>query len=242
MPTHEATGSSRHRRSNVLIGVALLAPWLVLGSVAAHAAEGASAAPVLVSVTRSGPDTAAASPASPPTTSAPQSGPLVGTSSISVGSGGSVQQTIAVSVLPGPLTVTPVNESVTLSQVSALGQRLPVYRGELSPVTVVDARGSLVGWRATVSMQGVGGVSAATLAHAQLCASAPAPTVVAGNPADVVRGVAHSCAGVGTPVSVFFAAPGGGGGMYSDTADLTLVLPEGTLPAPVTAILSVSVG
>jgi len=242
VPTNEATGSNRRRRSNVLIGVTLLAPWLVLGGVAAHAAEVASAAPVLVSVTRSGPDTAAQYPESPPPASVPQSHPLADTPSIPVGSGGSVQQTIAVSVLPGPLTVTPATESVTLSQVSVAGRGLPLYRGELSPVTVVDARGSLVGWRATVSLQGVDGVSAATLSHAQLCVSAPAPTIVAGNPGDVVRGVAHSCAGAGEPVSVFFAAPGGGGGTYSDTADLRLVVPGGTLPAHLAATLAVSVG
>jgi hypothetical protein len=66
--------------------------------------------------------------------------------------------------------------------------------------------------------------------------------MVAGNPADVVRGTVLSCAGVGKPVSAFFAAPGGGGGTYSDTADPTLVLPDGALPAQVAATLAVSVG
>jgi hypothetical protein len=241
VPTHETTGSNRRRR-NALVGVAVLAPWLALGGYVAHAAETASATPVLVSVTQSGPGSPAASPATPPTTSAARTGHLADTPTISDGSGGSVQQTIGVSVLPGPLTVTPADESVTLAQVSVLGQRLPVYRGVLTPVTVVDARGSLVGWRATVSLQAVTGVGATQLAHASVCASAPTPTMVAGNPADVVGGTVRSCAGVGTPVSVFFAAPGGGGGTYSDTADLTLVLPNGALPAQVAAALAVSVG
>ncbi len=277
MPTKETTGSNRHRRSNAIIGVALLAPWLVLGGFAAHAAEGAS-------VTAENPSSTWAASASPvsdqvgsPTTSVPPAGAPVTASSISAGPAGPVQQdigvsvlpgvttgppasattdasgvsvgpagpvhqTIGISVLPGPLTVAPATESVSLSQISSLGQALPAYRGELSPVTVDDARGSLVGWRATVSLQGVEGVDAAALARAQLCASAPAPTMVAGNPADVVRGVARSCAGVGEPVSVFLAAPGGGGGTYGDGADLTLALPEGTLPTRVTARLTVSVG
>jgi hypothetical protein len=149
---------------------------------------------------------------------------------------------MGVSVLPGPLTVNPANESVALSQVTALGQHLPVYRGDLSPVTVVDARGSLVGWRATVSVQAVAGEDTSQLAHVLLCASGHKPTMVAGNPGDVVRGTVLACAGVGKPVSVFFAAPGGGGGTYSDTADLALVLPSGSLPAQVTATLAVSVG
>ena len=63
-----------------------------------------------------------------------------------------------------------------------------------------------------------------------------------GEPADVVRGTVLSCAGVGKPVSVFFAAPGGGGGTYGDTADLTLVLPDGALPAQAAAMPAVSVG
>ncbi len=154
---------------------------------------------------------------------------------------GSVQQTIAVSILPGPLTVSPATETVALSQLRGFNRGLPFYRGQLSPVTVVDARGSLVGWRASVSLQGVAGATAAQLARARLCASAHTPTMVAGNPNDVVRGVPPSCAGVGGTVSVFFAAPQGGGGTYSDTADLTLLVPGGTLPAQVTASLAVAV-
>ena len=57
-------------------------------------------------------------------------------------------------------------------------------------------------------------------------ASADTPTVVAGNPGDA-RGVQLSCAGVGEPVSVFFAPPQGGGGTFSDTAELTLIIPGG---------------
>ncbi len=273
MPTDQTTGANRHRRSNALIGAALLAPWLVLGGFAAHAAEGASAAPLSQSSTWA----ATASPVTAPTTTVAPAAAAVTASSISAGPAGSgqqtigvsvlpgatsvspagaagsssgisagpassVQQTIGVSVLPGVMTVSPATEAVMLSQVGLLGQNAPVYRGDLSPVTVNDARGSLAGWHATISLQGVDGVSAAALAGVQLCASAPAPTMVAGNPADVVRGVTRSCAGVGKPVSVFFAAPGGGGGAYSDTASLTLALPGVTLPAQVTATLAVSVG
>jgi len=159
---------------------------------------------------------------------------------VSGGSGASAQQTFGVSVLPGPLTVSPATESVSLAQVRAFGRGLPVYRGQLSPVTVVDARGSLVGWRASVSLQGVTGATGGQLAHARLCASAHTPTVVAGNPGDA-RGVPFSCAGLGGVVSVFFAPPQGGGGTFSDTADLTLLIPGGSLPAQVTASLAVTV-
>ena len=271
MPPHPPTGSHRHRRSNAIIGAALLAPWLVLAGVAAHAAEGASAAPPSQSSTWA----LTASPVAAPAATAPPAAAAVTASSVSAGPDGSgrqaigvsvlpgastvspagaagsssgiaagpassVQQTIGVSVLPGVMTVSPTTESVTLSRVGLLHQS--VYQGGLTPVTVHDARGSLVGWHATISLQGIGGVSTVTLARARLCASAAAPTMVAGNPADVVHGAARSCAGAGAPVSVFFAAPGGGGGTYSDTAGLTLAVPEGTLPPQVTVTLAVSVG
>ena len=194
---------------------------------------------MLVSVTRTGPDAPGADPANAPAAPAVHAG-VVDAPVVSGGSDGSVQQTIGVSILPGPLTVSPATESVSLTQLSAFDRGLPFYRGQLSPVTVVDARGSLVGWRASVSLQGVAGASAGQLAHARLCASAHTPTVVAGNPGDA-RGVPFSCAGVGGTVSVFFAAPQGGGGTFSDTADLTLLIPGGNLPAQATASLAVSV-
>ena len=228
------------------MGVALAAPFLVLGGAIAHAAETAPATAVSVSVSGSGPGAPAGDPTST-TSSAPVTpggGAVVDAGATASGEpGASVQQTIGVSVLPGSLTVSPGAESVTLSQVDLLGQALPVYRGELAPVTVVDARGSLVGWRrATVTLQSVAGADAALLADARVCAGAPGPTMVAGNPSDVVQGEARSSAGIGQPVSVFWAAPGGGGGTYRDTATLTVLVGNGSLPAHVTASLAVAVG
>ena len=66
--------------------------------------------------------------------------------------------------------------------------------------------------------------------------------MVAGNPADVVGAAPRSCGRVGQPVPVFAAAPGGGGGTYSDSAGLALVVPGGALPGRVTATLAVAVG
>jgi hypothetical protein len=45
----------------------------------------------------------------------------------------------------------------------------------VSEFTVNDARGSLVGWRATVSLETVSGLDAAQLASTRLCVS-PHPT------------------------------------------------------------------
>jgi len=242
MPSPETSVSRRRRRpAAVAAGVAVWLPLLAGAGWVADAATTASATPVLVSVTTTGPDAPSSDAPTALPTSAPQAAALVNAPAASGGSDGSVQQTIAVSILPGPLTVSPATESVSLAQLRAFGRGLPLYRGQLSPVTVVDARGSLVGWQASISLQGVAGATAGQLAQARLCATAHTPTMVAGNPADVVRGVQHSCAGVGGAVSVFFAAPEGGGGTYSDTADLTLLIPGGNLPAQVTASVAVTV-
>ena len=85
--------------------------------------------------------------------------------------------------------------------------------GSVSTITVNDARDSLVGWRATVSLETVSGLDAAQLASTRLCVSPHPTTLVAGNPADVVRSSPRACAGPDDPVRVFFATPGAGGGV-----------------------------
>jgi hypothetical protein len=79
--------------------------------------------------------------------------------------------------------------------------------------TVNDARASLLGWRTTVSLEAVSGLDAAQLASTRLCVSPHPTTLVAGNPADVVRSSPRACAGPDDLISAFFAAPGGGGGV-----------------------------
>jgi len=206
-------------------------PVLSVGGALAYATGGAAEGSASVTGVGSGSGHQSSGPAGVPTGTEPSpTGPT----------GGSVQQTVGVSVLPGPLTVSPGSEAVGFATAGIAG-RTSVYRGDLAPVTVVDARGSLVGWQATVSLQSIGGVDAARLDHALLCADPAAPTMVAGNPADVVRQAERSCAGVGGTVTLFSAAPGGGGGAYGDTASLSLLLPGGALPDQVTASLTVSV-
>jgi hypothetical protein len=77
--------------------------------------------------------------------------------------------------------------------------------GSGSIITVNDARDSLVGWRATVSLETVSGLDAAQLASTGLCVSSHPTTLVAGNPADVVRSSPRACAGPDEPISVTFA-------------------------------------
>ncbi len=219
------------------VGVAALAGTLFVAGFAAYAAATAPGDPELVSVSWTGPNDAPGDHAIT-TTAAPAL--VVNVPSTATGSGGGVQHTLDVAVLPGPLTVEPPTESVSLLQVRPFGLGEP-YLGGLSPITVVDARGSLVGWRATVSLQAIPGLDARQLAQAELCVTPRSPTMVAGNPGDVVRGAPRSCAGTGRPIPVFWAAPGGGGGTYSDSAGLALIVPGWTSSGRLTASLAVAV-
>ena len=154
---------------------------------------------------------------------------------------GAVGQSLSVTIAPGSLTVAPATESVPLANADVLGRTTPLYEGDSSPMTVVDARGSLVGWHVSVSLQDVPGLPASDLVHAQLCVLPDSPSRISGNPSDIVRGNVRSCAGLGQALPVFWAASGGGGGTYRETAGLTLVLPGSTLPAQVTATLALGV-
>jgi hypothetical protein len=151
----------------------------------------------------------------------------------------SVEQVLALPILPGPLTVTPASESVSFTNAHGQGSGGQLA-GSLATVKVVDARGSLVGWRATVSLQSVAGVSTADLAKATLCVSPDAPTVVAGNPPEVRAG-RTVCGGAGDPLQLFFAPPNGGGGTFNDTGSLTLHLPGVPTADAAQATLAVAV-
>jgi hypothetical protein len=230
------------------------APALIGAGVIAHAATAAeSAGPAAVSVSWTGPDGQPVGPDGAPVTattvasgtdngtvSPPPSAPTgVSVAGASDGASASLDQTISVSILPGPMTVSPTSESVAFSQSHGQGQGGP-YRGSVAPVTVVDARGSLVGWNATVTLQSVTGLDDAQLAHARLCITPDPVTVVAGNPPEVRSG-AHTCGSVGDPLTLFDAPPNGGGGTFSDTGALSLWLPGTATGNQVTASLSVEV-
>lgn len=152
--------------------------------------------------------------------------------------GGSLDQTMVVSLRPGPLTITPASEVVSFAKVHGHGDGGP-KAGSLSTVTVVDARGSLVGWQATVSLQSVDGLSAADLAKAKLCVSPDAVTVVAGNPPEVKAG-RHECGSASEALTLFYAPSNGGGGTFSDSGGLTLLVP-GSKAGTVTATLAIAV-
>lgn len=241
-------------RSAFLATGGLAAALILAGGGLAHAAESASDTPSSVSVSWTGPDGQPVGPDGAPVTTttiesnAPEfsDAPVTGQGAsvnVPAGSGegsASLEQTIAVSVLPGPMTVSPTAESVSFSRTgNGNGQRAP-YSGDLSPITVVDARGSLVGWTATVTLQSVDGLDASQLVHARLCVSPDTRTVVAGIP-DEVRTADHSCGAMDAPLTMFFAPSDGGGGTFSDTGSLTLVLPSAESGNQVTASIAVAV-
>jgi hypothetical protein len=253
VPESQPVVARRRCRSAFLGGGALAVAVIVSGGGLAHAAESESGGPATVSVSWTDPDGQPVGPGGAPvtTTTTVASGTGDGTASsdsvgVSVGgasdgASASLDQTISVSILPGPMTVSPASESVAFSQTHGQGQgRGGPYRGSVAPVTVVDARGTLVGWNATVTLLSVAGLDGAQLAHARLCVSSDPVTVVAGNPPEVRSGT-RSCGSVGDPLTLFYAPPNGGGGTFSDTGALSLWLPGTAAGNQVTASLSVEV-
>jgi hypothetical protein len=239
----EGKKSRRARAGAIATAVGITAPILFLGGAIARGAESSSGGPTSVSVTYT--DGSSQQPAADGSTTSTTDGDNTGTTG-NTGTPGSrstnvasVEQVLSVSILPGQLTVTPASQSVSFTNSHRHGGGS--MAGSLATVTVVDARGSLVGWRATVSLQSVAGVSAADLAKAKLCVSPDAPTVVAGNPPEV-RAAQPVCGGAGDPLQIFFAPPNGGGGTFSDTASLTLRLPGVHVAGAALASLAVAVG
>lgn len=217
--------------------MAVAAPILFVGGALARAAESSSGAPTSVSVTET--DANGQPVGNTGVAAAANSSAADGNAGNTGSPAASVAQTISVSVLPGPLTVTPSTESVSFTNPRGQGNGGSLT-GSLSAVRVVDARGSLVGWQATVSLQSVSGVSASALANARLCVHPDAPTVVAGNPPEV-KSARHACGNAGDALTLFYAPPNGGGGTFTEAGSLTLDLPGGAGTGPVRATLAVAV-
>jgi hypothetical protein len=234
----------RWLRQRSLTAGALAVSVVAIGGAIGLMKANAGAAPLLVSMSSSGPGAGGGSqgqttlsPAARSTHTGLEAG--AGSSPDAIGPSGSAEQIIAVEISPGPLTVTPDESSVLLERV---GQGAGSgYHGVLSPVRVVDGRGSLLGWKATITLQALAGATSAQLTQVRLCVFPDNPTLVAGNTADVVRSAHFSCVGLGASTLVFWAAPGGGGGSYTDGADLVLHVPSGGSEDSLTASLNISV-
>ena len=247
-----ASRGTEHDALVLAVGALVLVGVLFMGAWVAHADAVATTTRPHVKVVRSGTGPDGSSPAATTATTTPAS-----VQSPASDDGG-LSQSSTVAILPGSLTIRPAagSDSPTAGSVRLLAgsvRRLAdsvtfshdgtgpsgPYRGTLPLVRVADGRGSLIGWDASISLQAVGGLSAAQLAGAQLCVDPDRPTIVAGNPAEV-RGAKNSCGGFREPVLVLFAPPGGGGGTFTDTASLKLRVPGGAA-TPVSATLIITV-
>ena len=130
---------------------------------------------------------------------------------------GSVGQVIAVSVLPGPLRVTPASMRIVLERVSS-----DRYRGRLPTIDVVDARGNLAGWTLYL-------VPASE--NVELRVRPNVPVVVDGVPDGIGPGRDHygerdgdddrnTSDGVSAPAALCHARAPGGAGTYSCTGSI----------------------
>jgi hypothetical protein len=154
--------------------------------------------------------------------------PAAGTSPVVPTASSPTDQVIDVSVLAGHLTISPPSTSLTLRPRG----HSATFVGDLPPVRVVDGRGSLAGWTATITV-GVVGQGPAMPSGAEVCVEPFVPTVVAGRRGEV-RKAPHSCGAPATPLDLFRAEPGGGGGAFDDSARVSVVWPEAPEPVQLT--------
>jgi hypothetical protein len=215
-------GWQTRRLGTALISAAVVVPLLLVGGALVHGAVSAPGAPLSVSVSETGTGQGVPAPRTPSDDNA--------TTPI-----GSAEQAISVSVLPGPLTEAPSTESLSFTRISDGSWQAP-----LSTVTVVDARGSLVGWQATLTLQSLSGFSPADLARARLCVHPGAALAVSGRQSEVRAGK-DACGSLDDPRPLFFAPPNGGGGTFDDTGQITLRLPSLQDTGSITATLGVAV-
>ena len=112
----------------------------------------------------------------------------------------SMQQTLVLVINGGTLSVSPGSASVVLHR-NGNGHLV----GRFGPITVVDARGSLAGWKLTASL--------AVPESGHLTVHPGAAVAVTGRPGEAVASRAGSLTTEGTVIMT--AAPDGGGGDFS---------------------------
>lgn len=137
---------------------------------------------------------------------------------------GPLHETIGITVIGGSMTVHPASVAVTLHRD---GDR---YVGTFGPITVNDARGTLVGWRAWLSLPGW--TDGTLVAHP-------------GSPV-AISGLQHEVAQAGTgnvsdAPTIMSAPAGGGGGSFRVSGTLELRGASGDDPDTITVTPSVGV-
>ena len=159
---------------------------------------------------------AAAQPPSPASSSSHNIAPTQGTPVDDVAAAaapvaGDVQQTVAVGVHAGALSVAPANVEITLTRDASTG----VYRGVLSRVTVTDARGTLAGWTLAGSINVNDDSATIDIVPAT-------PTVVAGFADGIAPGRPAQVTN-GSVATLATAAAGEGGGTFATSGSTITV-------------------
>lgn len=115
---------------------------------------------------------------------------------------GGTAQDVAVPIGRGRLSATPQRQTVVLHPSRTGGS----YVGSLTPVTVIDARGSLDGWTATLRLN-------APSASGPVRFTPASPRAVTGNQAEVAVGHPGTLT-TDAPLVIGYANSGGGGGTF----------------------------
>jgi len=124
-----------------------------------------------------------------------------------------LRQTLGVAIHGSTMSVSPTTATIKLSRSGSS----KIYVGVLPTVTVVDARGSLAGWTATVA-------PTTGLSGADLFVLPNQPVVIAGNEGEVQP----AGAGMATPASpaeLMRASAEGGGGTFTVDVAVELMVP-----------------
>jgi len=127
---------------------------------------------------------------------------------------------LAVAVTPGSLSISPTPSLLTLERGPGTG-RTTRYVGLLPVVRVIDTRGSLLGWDATVTFFRPSSIPATDL---RLRVHPGRPTVASGQ-SKGIRSAVPEWIAFDTQVALFAAEPGYGAGAYDEDARIELVLP-----------------
>lgn len=131
--------------------------------------------------------------------------------------GAALQQTVRLDIRGGALTIEPTATSIRLDREG------DVLRGVLPDVTVVDARGTLDGWRARAQIVEVVGRGAdgviRRIPPGQVVIAPTDPSVVAGVEGEAVAGRPYRARANGT---LLHAARGGGGGTFVGAATVEI--------------------
>ena len=154
----------------------------------------------------------------------------------------SLSQTVEFELRPGPLEIEPGEVTLVLKPRPASGVSRH-YVGELPPVRVVDATGSLAGWEATARIVEVvahDGQDVQPVPEATIRFHPHRPQVVYGSERGLRRGNTTVFAG-DSPRPFFSAVEGQGGGTYEAGAFLDARLPRWTRAESVTVTLRFAV-